>query len=150
MPLQGGYSASKFAVEAISDALRRELAPFGIRVVIVEPGVIRTQFAATASSTVSAYAVQNTPYTEPLRRFSKMADRETEKAPGPECVADTIAFALRIRRPAARYVTPRRNRIAIWLSNLLPTSWVDAIFRVALGMTRRRLATSAAAQGIRQ
>ena len=140
MPLQGGYSASKFAVEAISDAFRRELAPFGVRVVIVEPGVIRTQFASTASSTVSAYAEQDTPYSEPLRSFSRKADRMTERAPGPECVADTIAFAIRIRRPAARYVTPRRNRIAIWLTNILPTSWVDTIFRVAIGLTRRRLA----------
>ena len=139
MPLQGGYSASKFAVEAISDAFRRELAGFGIRVVIVEPGVIRTQFATTASTTVSTYASQETPYTQPLRRFSEMADRMTEKAPGPQCVADTIAFAIRVRRPAARYVTPRRNRLAIWLTSLLPTFLVDAAFRFGTGLTRRRL-----------
>lgn len=142
IPLQGGYCASKFAVEALSDAFRRELAPFGISVVVVQPGVIKTQFANTASATVSAYAGPDSPYAGPLERFSKMADRQTEKAPGPECVADTIAFAIRVRRPSARYVTPRRNRLAIWLTALLPTSWVDGFFRLATGLTRGGLKAS--------
>ena len=62
VPLSGAYCASKYAVESLSDALRLELAPFGIEVVLVEPGPIRTDFAAHTMDAASKYAVATSPY----------------------------------------------------------------------------------------
>jgi NAD(P)-dependent dehydrogenase (short-subunit alcohol dehydrogenase family) len=110
-PGGGLYHATKYAVEAISDALRFEVRGFGVKVILVEPGLIVTNFAEAANATVQhddeagPYAHFNQKvagitadaYAGPLRRLGA----------GPEAVAQTIAKALGAKRPKARYpVTP--------------------------------------------
>src|SRR5215203_5992782 len=110
-PGGGVYHATKHAVEAISDALRFEVAGFGVDVVVIEPGLIITQFGETAAGSLAEveehgpYAQFNSDvarvtanaYTGPLARFGG----------GPEAVAAKIAKVLSVRRPSARYtVTP--------------------------------------------
>jgi NAD(P)-dependent dehydrogenase (short-subunit alcohol dehydrogenase family) len=108
-PGGGIYHATKYAVEAISDALRFEVRGFGVEVIVIEPGLIVTKFGETASGSVG---VAHGPYAE----FNRVVAEKTEQAyhgplaklgAGPEKVAQTIAEALRADRPKTRYpVTP--------------------------------------------
>lgn len=106
-PGGGFYHATKYAVEAISDALRFEVAGFGIDVILIEPGLIVTNFGATASGSVKS-APEDGPYGEFNRKVAKVTE-QAYKGPmsklgaGPESVAKTIAGALESKRPKARY-----------------------------------------------
>src|SRR4051794_228569 len=112
-PGGGFYHATKYAVEAISDALRFEVKGFGIEVVIVQPGMIRTGFADTATQAIES----GTPEHGPYERFNQAVAASTqgayERGPlallggGPETVARTIERAIASRTPKIRYrVTP--------------------------------------------
>ncbi len=110
-PGGGLYHATKYAVEAISDALRFEVRGFGVDVILVEPGLIVTRFGEVASGSVGA-ATEDGPYAEFNRKVAE-ATEGAYKGPlvklggGPEKVADAIAKALQAKRPKARYpVTP--------------------------------------------
>jgi NAD(P)-dependent dehydrogenase (short-subunit alcohol dehydrogenase family) len=139
VPLQGIYCATKHAVEALTDALRMELAPFGVRVVLVEPGAIRTRFGATVTGTIARYRALESPYGPAIARWEASVERQYRSAPGPEVVARTIAKVFRRKRPRARYVSPGRMRAAIWAARAMPTRWMDGILRQALGLTRKAL-----------
>jgi short-subunit dehydrogenase len=104
MPGSGVYSSTKFAIEALSDALRFEVARFGVQVVIVEPGPTRTAFTDTANAGMAAGA-ETAAYDEYHRAVAK-ADKEGDAsglASDPEDVAKVIATALTARRPKPRY-----------------------------------------------
>jgi NADP-dependent 3-hydroxy acid dehydrogenase YdfG len=110
-PGGGVYHATKYSVEALSDALRFEVQGFGIKVVLIEPGLITTEFAKTAVGSVDAAAADG-----PYAAFNKAVGERTEgayKGPlaklggGPEDVAKAIRRAIETRRPKPRYtVTP--------------------------------------------
>jgi NADP-dependent 3-hydroxy acid dehydrogenase YdfG len=107
-PGGGIYHATKYSVEALSDALRFEVRGFGVDVILVEPGLIVTSFGETASATVE----EGGPYERFNRHVAKVTE-ETYRGPlvklgaGPEAVAATIAKALKSGRPKPRYpVTP--------------------------------------------
>jgi NADP-dependent 3-hydroxy acid dehydrogenase YdfG len=129
-PGGGVYHATKYAVEAISDALRFEVQGFGVRVALVEPGLIVTDFAKTAVASVSAdgpYADFNRAvaertegaYTGPLRRLGG----------GPDAVAAVIRRAIESRRPRTRYrVTPSAT-LAIAQRRLTPDRLWDLAMR---------------------
>jgi NAD(P)-dependent dehydrogenase (short-subunit alcohol dehydrogenase family) len=107
-PGGGLYHATKYSVEALSDALRFEVRGFGVDVILIEPGLIVTSFGETASATVEGGG--------PYERFNRHVAKTTEEAyrgplvklgGGPETVAGTIAKALTAGRPKPRYpVTP--------------------------------------------
>jgi NAD(P)-dependent dehydrogenase (short-subunit alcohol dehydrogenase family) len=102
-PLNGAYAASKHAVEALSDALRVELTPWGIPVVLIEPGTIATTFMASSQKRSHAmYAKLDSPYAAIYRRFNELAARQ----PGahPARVSRVIRHALENPRPRARYL----------------------------------------------
>jgi NAD(P)-dependent dehydrogenase (short-subunit alcohol dehydrogenase family) len=111
-PGGGFYHATKYAVEAISDALRFEVANFGVHVVIVQPGFIRTQFAAAATDAIDAA----TPADGPYAAFNAAVAGSTQSVyegplarlgGGPETVARTIERAIASKSPKIRYrVTP--------------------------------------------
>jgi NADP-dependent 3-hydroxy acid dehydrogenase YdfG len=132
-PGGGVYHATKYSVEALSDALRFEVRGFGVQVVLIEPGLIVTDFAKTAVSSVDA-AVQDGPYAE----FNKAVGERTEGAyngplaklgGGPEDVAKVIRRALESRRPRARYkVTPSAS-LAIAQRRLTPDRLWDLAMR---------------------
>jgi short-subunit dehydrogenase len=138
VPLQGAYNATKFALEALSDALRREVRQFGIRVAIIEPGAIVTEFGDVYRGHLDRAARPESPYHGALETVRKSAEKLYAKAPGPACVARAIAKAVESRRPRIRYVVPWwPNRLLLASVAALPTSWVDAGMRKSLGLRRR-------------
>jgi NAD(P)-dependent dehydrogenase (short-subunit alcohol dehydrogenase family) len=131
-PMGTWYHATKFAVEGLSDCLRMELAPFGIQVVIVEPGAIRTEWTGIAKESLlqrsghTAYAEQATAH---ARLFESS---ETSKmVSAPDVVARTIARALRARRPRTRYATGGGARMILFLRRILSDRAFDALMRMA-------------------
>jgi len=120
LPFMGPYSASKFALEAVSDSLRRELLPFGVRVIVVEPGSFQTKiWSKVEAMDMSRY--QTSPYGEVLARFARAALRGAERAPPPDKVARAVWRALTGRRPPLRMVvTPHRlDRLSLWIPDRL-------------------------------
>lgn len=134
-PLAGAYTATKFAVESMSDALRMELAQFGIKVSLIEPGYIDTGFTSTTLSHLDRYDGSQTPYAEAFARAGDV-ERSIERfAASPRAVTRAIEKAITRRRPRARYVAPWINSFGPWLAALLPTSWLDAVMRRAAGLS---------------
>jgi NAD(P)-dependent dehydrogenase (short-subunit alcohol dehydrogenase family) len=128
-PGGGIYHATKYAVEAMSDAMRFEVQGFGIDVVVIEPGLIKTNFAETALGSVShedgPYAEFNTAvsaatagaYEGPLGRLGG----------GPEAVAKAIEKAITAKRPRARYPVTASARVLMTQRKLLPDRAWDAV-----------------------
>jgi short-subunit dehydrogenase len=133
-PVLGAYHASKYAVEALSDALRMELAPLGVQVVVVEPGTIRTGFAERAKSEAQLVRRADTRYARVYDRADAIEARFARLASDPVHVTRAIVRAIRARRPRARYVAPRRFLALIALVKLLPTCWLDRIMIRAFGL----------------
>ncbi|CAN5165300.1 hypothetical protein BH18ACT9_BH18ACT9_06740 [soil metagenome] len=133
MSLPGGsaYHASKYAVEALSDVLRFEVAPFGIDVVVVQPGVVKTRFGDTA---VGAEQPDISP--GPYAGLSRILDKRVRKsyAPSsggasPEDVARVVVKAVRADRPATRYKVTVQARLLPTARALLPDRAWDALMR---------------------
>ena len=137
LPFFGAYNATKYAIESMSDALRRELAPFGVSVVLIEPGVIRSEFSDRSWALLAKYRTAAAPWGFVLDRADKIKSVSDASAVGPEHIARAMERAIRARRPAARYVAPYRTKVALWLNAILPTRWFDGIMGLALGLTRR-------------
>jgi NAD(P)-dependent dehydrogenase (short-subunit alcohol dehydrogenase family) len=150
LPFLGSYNSTKYAVESLSDALRAELHPFGVRVSIVEPGVIDTGFTDRSMTEAQKYDRADSPYRPVLDRMGEIRKMSDSTAVGPECIARAIERASTARRPRPRYVAPLRAALGMGFLRLLPTTWSDAILRLAFGLTKRRfrgaLAGRAAAQ----
>ena len=140
LPYFGVYNSTKYAIEALSDALRYELRPFGIDVALIEPGVIRTSFEATAVPGLAAFA--STAYGPALANYERISKAADRLASDPIVVARAIARAVGARRPAARYVTPRITNVVLWLGAILPTSIWDWVMRRAGYLTADGLALS--------
>lgn len=126
----GWYNVSKYAVEAFSDALRIEMAPFGVKVALIEPGATRTEWGAItadnleASSRGTVYEVAASAEAAMLRKsfagnlFSH-----------PSVVTRAICRAVRARRPRARYVVATGSWSIVFWHAVLPARWWDAIMR---------------------
>ncbi|TWP53340.1 oxidoreductase [Lentzea tibetensis] len=131
-PLGGWYHSTKFAVEGLSDSLRLELKPFGIDVVVIEPGAIKTEWAGIAvdnlmkTSGSGAYASQ----AKALASFFSRATDGSE----PSVIADVIVRAVKARRPRTRYAAGYLARPILFLRRVLPDRAFDAMF---LSMIRR-------------
>ena len=129
-PGAGFYHASKHAVEAISDALRFEVRGFGVEVVVIEPGVIRTGFAQTA---VDLMGEGSGPYAGFDAGVASMTRENYERGPlaalggGPEAVAETIERAVSAARPRARYTVTPSAKLLILARRLLPDRVWDAV-----------------------
>jgi NAD(P)-dependent dehydrogenase (short-subunit alcohol dehydrogenase family) len=137
MPLLGAYNASKHAVAAATDALRMELAPFGVTVVLVEPGAIRTGFAARALAALAPYRDPGSPYAGALAGTDAAWARVYRFAPGPAAAGRAVARAATAARPAPRYVVPARNRLVVAALTALPTPAADAAKRRVMALPGR-------------
>jgi NAD(P)-dependent dehydrogenase (short-subunit alcohol dehydrogenase family) len=127
MPLGGWYNASKHALEAYSDALRLEAGRYGIKVILIEPGAIKTEWDNVALVNLAKYSGSG-PYaamTEKLTSRFRAAYRKS--APGPEVVAEVVLRSLRAARPAARYAVPFQSRVLLFLKRALPDRVWDAV-----------------------
>lgn len=126
LPFLGHYCATKHALEALADAQRIELRPFGIRVSLVEPGHIDTAFDENLEARTMAWLREDSPY---RAWYEAVARARSQRRSGgrrpPALVTRAILHALLARRPRARYpVTPE----AVWLPRirrLVPTAWFD-------------------------
>jgi len=127
LPYFGVYNSTKYAVESLSEALRFELKAFGIDVTLIEPGVIRTNFEATAVAGLGAFA--GTPYARAVAKYEELSKLADRFASNPIVIAKAIARAVSARRPAARYVAPRSTYFAIWMNAILPQRMWDWAMR---------------------
>jgi NAD(P)-dependent dehydrogenase (short-subunit alcohol dehydrogenase family) len=143
LPYFGVYNSTKYAIEALSDALRYELQPFGIDVALIEPGVIRTSFESTAA--VGLQSLAGGPYRAAIARYDAMSKSADRFASNPIVVAKGIARAVEARRASARYVTPRRTSFVFLLSAILPTPVWDWAMRKIGYLTPEALEVSSAA-----
>lgn len=136
--LPGGafYHGTKHALEAISDVARFELKPFGVDVVVIEPGIIKTEFGTTAVATVEGdtgpYASYNASLKGVLNSAYEGPLAKAGVGPGP--VAKTIGKAIEARRPRTRYVVPAVTRGILIARRLLP----DRAWDAAVGTTYQR------------
>ncbi|WP_458072097.1 oxidoreductase [Rhodanobacter sp. BL-MT-08] len=130
-PLGSWYHATKFAVEGLSDCLRMELAPFGIDVVVIEPGAIRTEWTGIAKESLLQRS-GHTAYAEQAKAHARLFESgETSKMVSePGVVAATIARALRARRPRTRYATGGGARQILFLRRLLSDRAFDGLMRM--------------------
>jgi len=136
-PLFGPYSASKFALEAISDALRREVAEHGVRVVSVEPGGIATPIWGKGLD--DARRLMEAAGEEQMRRYARLTEavsraveRIAREGLPPEAVARVVGEAVTAERPRARYVVGRPAKVQALAARLLPDRAFDAIVARAL------------------
>jgi NAD(P)-dependent dehydrogenase (short-subunit alcohol dehydrogenase family) len=134
-PLGAWYHATKFAVEGLSDCLRVEAAPFGVDVIVIEPGAIRTEWAGIARDGLLQMS-GGSAYAELAKRHARMlatADTSSLASP-PEVVARTIVRAVTARRPKTRYATGGGARTILFLRKILPNRMFDRlIWRVTQG-----------------
>jgi short-subunit dehydrogenase len=128
-PLTSIYSATKFALEAISDGLRLELAPFGIKVVIIEPGFITSEFLGVASDSEKALAEMESPYKPLLENSTQGKDyqRFRKMAGTPDDIASLVIEALTTAHPRPRYAAPFHAKFAIALKRWLPERLADRV-----------------------
>ena len=135
------YHATKHAVEALSDALRFEVGGFGIDVIVVEPGPIRTQFGDTAIGSIQGPAADDPAYaafnTQVAAKIREAYDGPMGRlASGPEAVAQVIEKALAKSRPATRYPVTAAARIMMGLRRWLPDRAFDAVLRTQFAPPR--------------
>ena len=133
VPFASPYCASKHAIEAVADALRVETAPFGIRVVAIEPGAIDTRFAERARSIVGPLIARPGPYRAFYANAEKAMDGDFRRGHlPPEPVARVILDAIESPRPRPRYKITWLARTLIPLKRALPDRWLDRMMRHSL------------------
>jgi len=137
LPLFGPYSASKFALEAMTDSLRREVASLGVKVVSVEPGGIATPIWDKGLS--DADRVTDAMPADVRRRYEGLivagrreAERIGREGLPPEAVAAVVGRAVTARRPRTRYLVGKDAVAQAWLSRVLPDRAMDAVIRRAM------------------
>ncbi|MGB8662265.1 MAG: SDR family oxidoreductase [Candidatus Acidiferrum sp.] len=140
-PTQGAYSSSKFALEAMSNALRLELYPFGVQVVLIEPGYIVTGIQQAALELSKPYLNQmNTGPYAPLyaRFFESVTGSRAQSKTTPEDCAQVILKSIETPDPRVRYLVTQLAFVAKWCKRLLSDKAVDAVFRRRFGIVRAK------------
>lgn len=132
----GPYAATKFALEAVSDALRREMAPFGVGVVVIEPGAVRTEMLGRAIATAGELVSVMTPaqsrrYGALVQAVNAQAVSSTRTGLPADAAAEVIVTAVTARKPRTRYTVGREAAMIRWLP-FLPDRALDRIFAAAL------------------
>lgn len=127
-PFGAWYHATKYGIEGLSDCLRVELKPFGIDVIVIEPGAIRTEWGGIAHRSLSAMS-GGTAYGPQARRHAKFLEGagQSKTASPPDIVARTIARAVDAPRPRTRYAIGGGARTALFLRRLLSDRGFDRL-----------------------
>jgi NAD(P)-dependent dehydrogenase (short-subunit alcohol dehydrogenase family) len=141
-PMTGAYNASKSAIEAMVDALRMEVRPWGVRAIIVEPAQTDTAMWQEMSDEFDgAHAAlapdQRELYARHFKGMRRIIPLNRRMAVSPDRVAATVEKALTASRPRARYVVGAGPRLQAALSALTPTPVLDAVLRTATGIPRK-------------
>ena len=134
MATYGAYAGAKFALEAVSDALRREVAEFGVKVIIIEPGAVITEMAGRGVATADRLAADMTP--DQHQRYDALIDAITTQARGfardgvpATDAARVIADAITTKSPRTRYTIGRDAAIITRLARLAPDRFLDRLLR---------------------
>lgn len=138
-PFLGAYCGSKYALEAMSEAMRLELAPWGMQVALVEPGAIQSEIWRRAGLAVNRMLGRVDPealrlYEQPLLRMQEVITRAENRAIPAEWVARAVAHALTAKRPRTRYVVGKDARFRALLKWLLPDRAQDRVLAWFLGL----------------
>ena len=139
LPLVGAYNTSKFALEGMSDAWRRELRPFGVDVILIEPGGVKTPIWGKSTETADALLEDGPPeirqlygeLIEGVRTRTQKIARETGSDPSE--VAEAIGTALTADRPRTRYLVGRDAKLRARMAKVLPDRVMDRMILRALG-----------------
>jgi NAD(P)-dependent dehydrogenase (short-subunit alcohol dehydrogenase family) len=129
-PMGGWYHATKFALEALSDSLRTEVKPFGIDVVVIQPGAVSTEWSGIARGNLLA-ASGNGPYNELARSMATGMETAERLGKGPiapaspDAIAQVIEHALQTGRPKTRYSAPGHAKLFLFFRWLLPDRAFD-------------------------
>ncbi len=143
-PLGAWYHGTKFALEAISDCLRMEVQPFGINVVVIEPGGIKTEWSGIAAEKLlqtsghGPYAVQANAMAQ-----SMIGEASVKRQSPPQIVADTIAKAVTASKPKTRYAIGFGAKPMIFLRGILSDRAFDGMMRRATGISKAMKAQGA-------
>jgi NAD(P)-dependent dehydrogenase (short-subunit alcohol dehydrogenase family) len=129
IPYQGLYSASKFALEGLTEALRLEVGGLGIRAVLIEPGDHRTSF--THNRRFAAACAENPVYRAPFERAVRRMASDEQAGPPPDKIARLVYQLIHTRNPRLRYtVGPVPQRAAVWLKRMLPYSVIEKAMKL--------------------
>jgi NAD(P)-dependent dehydrogenase (short-subunit alcohol dehydrogenase family) len=129
-PLGGWYHASKFALEGYSDSLRNEVRPFGIDVIVIEPGGIETEWAGIAEDEAERYSGKGA-YADLVVKMRR-AMSELGKMPSPRVVSELIVRALETGRPRTRYHAGRLAGSILFMRRWLSDRAMDRLIMLAL------------------
>ena len=137
MATYGPYAATKFALEAASDSLRRELAPLGVRVVVIEPGAVVTEMLSRASDTAHELGSAMTPeqnqrYGRLVHAIAAQAASSAKSGLPPEAAAKVIARAVTSHEPRTRYTVGRDAALVTRMARILPDRTLDRVLAAAL------------------
>jgi NAD(P)-dependent dehydrogenase (short-subunit alcohol dehydrogenase family) len=140
-PFSSAYGASKFALEALTDALRLELAPWGISVSIIEPGAVATPIWEKGMKNGAAMLAAAPPealvlYAEALEAFKRTSEHTAKNATDPMDVARAVEHALTAAKPKTRYVVGRRARIGAAMALLVPDRMRDTMVAKAMRLPK--------------
>ena len=140
-PYRGAYTASKFALEGLSDTLRMELRGTGIHISLIEPGPIATRFRANAHRAFSRWiAPEHSAHAANYHNQIARLQKEGAAAPftlPPEAVVDKLIHALESKRPKPRYRVTVPTIAFAWLKRILPERWMDKLLIRASGDGKR-------------
>ncbi|MDT4825465.1 3-hydroxybutyrate dehydrogenase [compost metagenome] len=138
-PLGAWYHGTKFALEAISDCLRLEVQPFGIDVVVIEPGGIKTEWAGIAADKLREVSGKG-PYAGQANAMAELmvGEASRKRQSPPELIADTIAKAVSASRPKTRYAVGFGAKPMIFMRRLLSDRAFDDFMRMATGVSRQQ------------
>jgi NAD(P)-dependent dehydrogenase (short-subunit alcohol dehydrogenase family) len=129
-PLSSIYDSTKHALEAITDGLRGELEPFGVRVSLIRPGYIVTEFVAAADAASDKFLEQAGPY-EPFLAGFRVGYKKLRRVAGaPDDIARCVETALTSDNPAPRYNAPLHAKFFLFLKWLLPARLLARITRL--------------------
>jgi NAD(P)-dependent dehydrogenase (short-subunit alcohol dehydrogenase family) len=137
MATYGPYAGSKFALEAVSDSLRREVAEFGVKVIVIEPGAVKTEMAEHGIATADRLSTGMTPaqlqrYGALTEAISAQARSFTKLGVPAEHAAQVIAKAATASRPRTRYTVGRDAAILVRLARVISDRLLDRILRLGL------------------
>ncbi|MBT3155219.1 SDR family oxidoreductase [Streptomyces sp. CHD11] len=137
MATYGAYAGAKFALEAVSDSLRREVAPLGVQVVVIQPGGVRTELAARGVEAANDLAVRMTPeqderYGSLVKANNRLMVTGTASGLTADAAAQVIAKAVTTRKPRTRYTAGRDAALITRLVRILPDRTLDRVLAANL------------------
>jgi NAD(P)-dependent dehydrogenase (short-subunit alcohol dehydrogenase family) len=141
LPMVGPYNASKFAVEGLSDALRRELRPWGIHVAVIEPGAVATPIWDKSTTAADEIQKAGPPeveqlYGEVIAKIREESQKNAVEGVPPQEVAEAVAHALTAEKPKTRYLVGRDAKVRAPVAKMLPDRVMDAAISRAIGQRK--------------